>query len=357
MKFSSIWSEACRNVASGASRAVLFLLAVLICALGLGGVELGSITSLEQQAAQRIAADADISTVIGGKVDGTACDRLAGSGPQASGAMRTGPSVRLLASTGRELSSYEVTPGMLAILAGSGQKADSTGVWVSSLMAGDFGLSRSSTFETTSGRTHVAGVYDWPRDGRDSRFAYSILIPVSPSSERFEECWARRWPVSSGTDQLLESTVIATGSATDSNIAISRVNKGFDQHYDAASSYLGRPSRLAGLLGLVAGVLIGFAGIWRRRLLYAADLHSGQSKADQLLEMLCEEAFWAWTGVVCAVVLLAGAAVRLVRSDPWAVWAASVRPVCLVLCGVVCAQCVTCLCVRQSQLFRLFKNR
>ena len=357
MRFSSIWSEACRNVACGASHAVILLLGVLVCALGLGGVELGSVTSLEQQAAQRLSADADISTVIGGKVDGAACDRLAGSGPRASGAMRAGDSVRLLATPGRELSSYQVTPGMLTILAGTGQRADSTGVWVSSLLAGDFGLSRGSELSTSNGRTHVAGVFDWPRDGRDSRFAYSVLIPVSASSGQFEECWARQWPASSSVNELLESTVIAGSAADSTNIGISRVNKGFDQHYDATSSYMSRPSRLAAPLALLVGVLIGFAAVWWRRLPYAADLHSGQSKADQLLEMLCEQISWAWAGALCATVLLAGIAQRLAPSDQWAVWAASVRPVGLLLCGVVLSQTVSCLCVRQSQLFRLFKNR
>lgn len=114
MRLGSIISETLRNIASGTAHALAMFLAVLFAGTLLGGYEAMSVMRLETEAAVRIRAFADVKTVVGGNVDGLACDRLSDHGDPSfiSGAMRSGPQVVPLATKGIELSSYEVTAGM-----------------------------------------------------------------------------------------------------------------------------------------------------------------------------------------------------------------------------------------------------
>ena len=100
MRLGSIISETLRNIASGTAHALAMFLAVLFAGTLLGGYEAMSVMRLETEAAVRIRAFADVKTVVGGNVDGLACDRLSDHGDPSfiSGAMRSGPQVVPLAT-------------------------------------------------------------------------------------------------------------------------------------------------------------------------------------------------------------------------------------------------------------------
>lgn len=279
MRLGSVLSEALRNIGSGVSRAFAMFLVVLLSGTLLGGYEAMTVIDLESQAVQRINAYADVNAIVGGTVDGTACDRLSDAGDgmtgTLAGAMRAGKQVVPLATPGKDISSYDVTPGMIRLIAGNA-KADVSGVWVPRDVAKDFGLAVGSALRTREGTMRVAGVFDWPNDGRDTRFAYAFIVPVAASASTFNECWVKRWPVDGQTENLLYATLVA-GSGS-SNAGVTQVNKGFDSHYDARASYLNRSTRWMSWVGLAIGVLVGVFGVRRRRLEYAGALHSGQSK-------------------------------------------------------------------------------
>lgn len=165
MRLGSVLSEAMRNIGAGTARAFLMFLAVLLTGGLMGGYEALAVVALEGEAATRIRADADVRGMVGGPVDGLACDRLveADGGPTASGALRAGPQVTPAATPGRSLSSYEVTPGMLAlIVAGEGRSApaaDPTGVWVPATLTDDFGVRRAIESDSpTAVEQAVSGV-------------------------------------------------------------------------------------------------------------------------------------------------------------------------------------------------------
>ena len=80
MRLGSVLSEALRNIGSGVSRAFAMFLAVLLSGTLLGGYEAMTVIDLESQAVQRINAYADVNAIVGGTVDGTACDRLSDAG-------------------------------------------------------------------------------------------------------------------------------------------------------------------------------------------------------------------------------------------------------------------------------------
>ena len=165
MRLGSVLSEALRNIGSGVSRAFAMFLAVLLSGTLLGGYEAMTVIDLESQAVQRINAYADVNAIVGGTVDGTACDRLSDAGDgmtgTLAGAMRAGKQVVPLATPGKDISSYDVTPGMIRLIAGNA-KADVSGVWVPRDVAKDFGLAVGSALRTREGTTRVAGVFDWP---------------------------------------------------------------------------------------------------------------------------------------------------------------------------------------------------
>lgn len=360
MRLGSIISETLRNIASGTAHALAMFLAVLFAGTLLGGYEAMSVMRLETEAAVRIRAFADVKTVVGGNVDGLACDRLSDHGDPSfiSGAMRSGPQVVPLATNGIELSSYEVTAGMIwLITAGDPQEVpDSSGVWVSSDVSHDFGLVKGSRMQTNHGTVTVAGVFDWPNDGRDMRFAYAMIAPAASSGGVFQECWAKQWPQSDQMDELLLSTA-TKNPKSEMRPGVTALNKGFDAYYDAQKGYLTRVTRWMPYLGLAVGLLLGGISVRRRRLEYAGALHSGESKGAQLLGIELESLIWAGVGTLATCALLSAYALRMSQSDPLAVLLAAVRTPLVLLAGVLVSSLLTGSVIRQTQLFRYFKNR
>ncbi|MBT1162634.1 hypothetical protein [Bifidobacterium sp. SO1] len=372
MRIGSIVSECVRDIESGTTHAVAMMLAVLCSGLLLGGYEAVGVVGLETQAVTRINALADTRMIIasGDLIDGTVCDRLpdAANGPDASGALRAGDQVTPLSTPGKDIASYEVTPGLLRILAAGDRQAnasstpvsdtvDASGIWVSTDLADDFGLTVGSRLATDHGGATVAGVFAWPNDGRDTRLAYALVVPVSASAAPFGECWARQWPASGQTDNLLYSTVIVSGESTGGQAGVMAVNKGFDSHYDAHDSYTSRMTRWMPCAGLAAGLLIGVVGVRRRRLEYAGALHCGQSKGAQLLGIGLETLTWSGLGTISACSLIAAYCWRMAAGDPVAILLSAIRAPLALFAASMLAAVLAGLFVRESQLFRYFKTR
>ena len=270
----------------------------------------------------------------------------------------TGIPIVPLATKGIELSSYEVTAGMMRLItAGDPQEVpDSSGVWVSSDVSHDFGLVKGSRMQTNHGTVTVAGVFDWPNDGRDMRFAYAMIAPAASSGGVFQECWAKQWPQSDQMDELLLSTA-TKNPKSEMRPGVTALNKGFDAHYDAQKGYLTRVTRWMPYLGLAVGLLLGVISVRRRRLEYAGALHSGESKGAQLLGIELESLIWAGVGTLATCALLSAYALRMSQSDPLAVLLAAVRTPLVLLAGVLVSSLLTGSVIRQTQLFRYFRNR
>ena len=198
----------------------------------------------------------------------------------------------------------------------------------------------------------VAGVYQWPNDGRDTRLSYAILAPVAPDDGAFSECWARQWPLGGDLDGLLYATVTGGDQA-----GVTSLNKGFDAHYDPTERYRARLTRWTPLLALGIGLAIGALAVRRRRLEYAGALHSGQSKGAQLLGIALETLVWSLPATLAALALLAGYCARAMPSDAAAVMLAAGRAPAALFAGAVLAALAVGLAVRENQLFAYFKTR
>ncbi len=361
MRLRSILSEAMRNVGAGNAHALALFVAVLLGGMLLGGYEAYTVVAMEHEAMARVQAMADVDTVVGGTVDGGACDRLAQSSgvPIAqSGAVRTGEEITPLSTPSNALQSFEVTQGMLSLIASNGAVAspiDTSGIWVPTDVARDFGLTVGSTLATDHGNATVAGVYAWPNDGRDTRFAYAFLVPRAASLGDYNECWIRQWPRSEPASNLLYATLRVGNGQNQAGVVA--LNKGFDAHYDPYATYMARTTRWIPFLAALLGLAIGVIAVRMRRLEYAAALHSGESKPAQLLGICVETLVWAGLATAGSCALIAAYGVRMAVGDTAVVIATTCRAPLALLCAVVLAALASGLCVRQSQLFRLFKRR
>ena len=265
MRLASILSEAMRNIGSGAARAAVWFLAVAVAGTLIGGFEALAVIGQERDAVTRIRAAADVTTIVSpvSVIDGAACDRLvdADGGPQAAGAMREGDQITPRSTPGRSIGSYEVTAGMIGLLAAAGgdgsvdtadgeetaggaADADPTGVWVSATLAHDFGWARSVRIETDHGDIPVAGIFDWSNDVRDTRFAYAFIVPATADAKPFSECWAKQWPRTDAVESLLTTTAIAGKSTTQTLPGTTMLNKSLDRGWNAAALYETRMTRM-----------------------------------------------------------------------------------------------------------------
>lgn len=370
MRFRSLCSEVWRNIAAGTSNAIIYMFAVLLCALLAGCYDLADVISQEREAAARISSLADGMSLVGNQnIDGVSCDRLATvpNGPFAAGAMRKGDAVVPLAAPGKSLTNYQVSPGMIRLITGvnnrgNAQQSDVSGIWLPLELANTLAAVAGSDIPTDRGMMHVAGVFQWPNDGRDTRFGYAIIEPVSASG-RFDECWARQWPRSSQTEQLLFSSMIVTTETGSSQSGMTMsagtrtLNANFSQQYDALARYRQRATRWMPIITTAAGLLIGMISVRRRRLEYAAALHCGQRKADMLAGIGLETCIWAGVGATVAGCMLTVVAWRgAYDSAAIVAWSAVRAP--LALFGSATAGAVlTGAAIRERYLFRYFKNR
>ena len=138
---------------------------------------------------------------------------------------------------------------------------------------------------------------------------------------------------------------------------MTQINKGFDSRYDATGGYLARMTRWMPLIALAVGLLLGAVSVRRRRLEYAGALHSGQGKGAQLFGIAVETVLWSGLATAASCSLLAAVCVRLAASDPLMVLGTAIRTPLALFAGTVCAALASGLLIRESQLFRYFKNR
>jgi len=357
MRPSSVLSEAWRNLASGTSRAAA-LAAVFVALIGTVAVlDVRSVVDVLRSAADYRAAGAAIQVVEAtGGIDGQRCDALAATpGVRGSGAVREGRRLRARNLPSAELTVWEVTPGLPTLLAATGTPAEGSpgpGVWLSADLAETLGAGRGSEIATSAGVMPVAGVYDWPDDGRVRDLGYAILAPV-PAAGTFDQCWAEIWPVDDELRGLLLLSLVP-----DAPDPVTRpVNGSLGADHDAAGAFARRLTRPAPIGALAVGLVLGFVAVRRRRLEVAAALHARVPKSHLAWQHLVEAS--AWTGAA-AVVALAGTAYAAALDNPdpvheaWLVGATSVAAGTI---GVVLGTLAAVAATREAHLFRYFKNR
>lgn len=291
MRLRGVGDEAWRNILSGTTHTFAFALVLTCVIVALIGADTTSIMQIRTQANDYVAAGASTYTIsLTDRINGATCDSLSSmDGVIASGAIRNSTdklTFAALPSIGVPV--YEITVGATSLFAhvDEGIPANSTvssasttesGIWLSQEASSPLQVEAHDDVPLADGRSaHIAGIYDWPDDGRKTGYGHAALLPVpmaiyntsqsASAQTAFDQCWVKTWPVTDDIESLLQLTVIGDVSSND-RATISRINTTLGLTFDAdalINILLRIPS--AGCVGAVCGAGIASLPIRKSRL-------------------------------------------------------------------------------------------
>lgn len=348
-------TEGWRNLVSGTGRPLAVAMALTLCATVLLGLDVRSVALLVTRA--HAFQDAGGSTLIletGQQVDAAACQRLASlTDVQGAAAVSLGSrTVHPAMLPQQSVPLIRATANMADIV---GAHPDGAGVWLSSEAADSLGVRVGSTLVLDGLTTRVAAVYAYPEDGRRPGLGYAVIEPV-PADGAFDECWVRSWPVNTAIIPALTATAFHP-APEQSQRHFSQLNGSLGADFKGAQELAQRPSAPTPLAALAAGLLIGYAAWWLRRLELASARHAGVPRRASWLTAMVEQLIllsvaWVW-GVAVALV-----AVRDLDSlDAWQVLPFAARVLFAITLGALLGSTIAVVSVKERQLFDYFKGR
>ncbi|GAA2466075.1 hypothetical protein GCM10009857_34940 [Agromyces soli] len=291
MRLHSVLTEAWRNTISGAGRAVLIWGALLCITLPLLVAEAAATRAVIDEAITYRLSGAAIATIrAAGAIDAKSCDALGSTaGVVAAGALRTSDeAIQPAALPGSTIPTFETTPAFPALIGAAHADVRNAGALISRAVAERLRLSAGDELPLATGeRLAIAGVYDWPDDGRRPGLGYAVAIP-SLDRGAFDECWATSWPESEQLTALLRSSTIPDRIDPASPPALSAVNDTLGREFHGDERHLTRVTRFAPLAALLASALALTIAVRSRRHALASARHLGVRGSDLLAIVLAE---------------------------------------------------------------------
>lgn len=357
-----VFSEAWRNLVTGTSRGLLLALAFFCFCGGTAVAQSRIVVDFTNQALAFRASGAAIWVISQpGGINGQQCDNLAAApGILAAGAIRPGPPLALAVLPSGPINSWQVTPGFTRLLNPSGPP-NASGVWLASDLA-DRAVVLSST--TSLGLTDgtnmaVAGVYDWPTDGRLPILAYSIVAPVT-STQPYDQCWVLAWPQPEQATQVLSLPLLPTvtgAGVTPAAPTSAQLNQTLGTRFDGPARFASLPILPLELACIVVATILGFASIRLRRLELAANLHLGVARSTINLQVLIETTIWALLAALPASAVCLFAAKLGNTANCWAALYPGIRSLVLAIIGAALGALISAVLTRENHLFHYFKQR
>src|SRR5690606_15469609 len=131
-------------------------------------------------------------------------------------------------------------------------------------------------------------VFDYPeQDGRDPRLS-NALITVA-ARELASECWVDVWPYTTSIDYLIYGALSIDGSGAEV-AQIVGANPTAGETVDFDDQFANRVTIDTHALLALLFATLGFAGMARRRLEIASNLHTGATRASVTLTAVIETA-------------------------------------------------------------------
>lgn len=206
----------------------------------------------------------------------------------------------------------------------------------------------------------VAGVFQYPDDGRSTSYDYVALSQVPAAADDFDQCLVKAWPVPDAMQSLLQSTVSSWSSDASQQPTISQLNSTQGTQLDAVKTFRGRQSALAPVVMFVSALFAGYAAVRARRLELASAMHCGEPKIALWLQMLLETLMWCCSAIIVTTPLIVWALTHMetgvIISSTTLVGILSRIPA-AALVGVLAGASMAMLITRERDLFRYFKNR
>lgn len=360
MRLSSILVEVWRNTRTGASHFAAFTIAALLAIGGLAVAEVLTVNGLVQRTQDYVNAGGDI-TIIATKpgqdekhsLDGRACEALTNlPGVTAAGALRASKNtVTLAALPSTEYSTYDTSPGMREVLGLKGGKS-AAGVWAPEPVASKIGLTPDSILTLKGGaKTPVAGVFDYPSDGRPLQISNALLTPIT-ADNNFDECWVRSWPKVPGIPELANS-LLAADADLETIVTTSGLNPSLAATFDGTTQFHQRVTAQAAPAAGILGVLLGFLAIRMRRKALAYHRHIGVPISAQFLQITLETITWIITFSALAATLTAFLATPNAFTPTWEL---GLRVITLGAAGAITGNLIALTTIREASLFRYVKE-
>jgi len=356
MRFRSAASEAFRNVGTRASRPIL---SFFLFVLGVGALMTFDMASVRNiiDAAQRFSASGASVTIMynEGAISGSRCEGLSGAtGVRAAGAVTSekGEFLTLLALPSSTVPTRRATPGFAELLARH-TNTGSPGVVISRDVASAVGVTVGDTLATDRGSIPVAGVYDYPHDGRISGLGWAILI-ITPATGGFDECWVDALDSQTPSAALLTTTTQPNSSSTSK---LGQLNSTLGASFDGRKQFLDRATHITPYAALLYAFVLGFISKYLRRLELASALHAGMRKSALAAQIILEETLWLIPASVALITTAFTVAGTANSADLIPILLTGARTMVVASCGVLIGATAAVMITREKHLFTYFRSR
>jgi hypothetical protein len=304
VKVRSALREAALNVASGTTRMALHAVMFGAMVAVLAGADVAAIGRIADQAAQ-YQRDGGSTLVyrLKSAINGEACDGLRHlSGVKASGAVRQRNSgVTPVALPAQQVPTFDVSPGFGGFTA-LGHAESGNGVLISRDVAQGLGLAVGERLPLRGGRPQIGAIFDYPPDGRQPGYGYSVLVPTDTRAA-FDECWVEVWPAGEGLISTLPVVLVpgASGGTGATGPQLLQLNAARGSHFDGPSIFAERVTRFSPAVAGVIAFGLGFGSTRRRKLELAAARHAGVRLEALTLQHGAETLAWTTAGCLLAL--------------------------------------------------------
>ncbi|WEV53056.1 hypothetical protein [Bifidobacterium sp. ESL0704] len=372
MKRSSIFSEAWRDIVSGTSRTLSCLAILAVLAVVVTMFDLNAVVGLQRQARQWVSTGSSIHILAQEQeINPVSCSALtkatgkSGHGErahpiQSAGALREAGNVTLDAMPSAPLDQWEATPSMADVLGVRfiHNASDQSGVWISDQLANTLKVRQGDSLSSDQGVMRIAGIFQWPEDGRDQRIGYAVVSPASTSwDEPWDECWASVNPSNPSAKDLINTAWFAyPGGIPTTQIRQANVSLGTSTDFSA--QYSARASRFVLAVTPLLAFVIALLAIRMRKVEIADDLHMGLPRRGLHAIFALETLAWSVPAVLLCVAtsLLAATAVSG-RSNAIVFTLVQLPPLFAALLTAQLGTAVGLTSINSTQLFVFFKNR
>jgi hypothetical protein len=356
MRAQAIWAEAWANLTSGTTRAALLAIVFILTIGGIAAVDARTILNITAQAHHFRTSGAATHVLRNtDRINARHCEALgATTAFTGTGALRTGSLLRILSMPDTQLNTWEVTPGVLAMLPTIAETLHdgSDGVWLSDDLAGTLGVTLGARLTTPTGDSRVAGIYRWADDGRARDLGFTMLIPT-PAQGRFDACWATIWPQNQAAAGLLHTTRIGD----DTHFDLSQLNPRLGATIDTNTTFNTRITRHASAATLLLGAAIGWTSIRLRRLEVASNLHARVRKTDLIAQHLIEAAGYFFPAAIISVAAIALMTAAENQAVTHTITSITANHILAAASGTLIAIIIAVATCREKHLFNLFKSR
>ncbi len=352
--------EAWRNILTGTSHAIRWSLVLVGLTGSLAWFDTSSVRNLVDTATEYVSRGGAIWTLRApNAISGVACDALIQVDSVVNAGALLSDQSRIATATlpRAPIPVYAVTP-RFPLIAAALNIGDSgtTGLVASDQVAERYGLETATAISGFDGSIPIVAIYEYPDDGRRSDFGFALLQPTHVS-QVFDECWITVWPTDDRVASLLYTTLLPPADpSTPHNARIGHLNPQLATAFDASGAYEERVSRWAPLAGFMAGVVVGVAAVWTRRLEHSSSLHAGLPHSFLTVQVLQECLFWTGSAAtLCVLVVALPASGSL--ADTTAVLACGIRVIIASACGSLLGTAIAITTIREEYLFTYFKAR